>query len=154
MVRQSIGGGVRQAGVIAAAARVAVEETFGHGASAEAARLQQTHSTARRMADFWTKRGGKLANPVETNMIWLDLVGAGLQKADIVAAGAMEGLKLAGGRIVIHYRELCPHFCMCSLTHQRCRKKLLLVLKGFLVHSSAEVRPMTLKRDLVLSSDI
>ncbi|KAJ9252151.1 hypothetical protein DTO207G8_4984 [Paecilomyces variotii] len=102
--RKSIGGGVRQAGVISAAARVAVEETFGPGPNGEGGRLKDTHAKAKKVADAWTSRGGKLQKPVQTNMVWLDLEASGLGPNDLAAIGDQKGLKLSGGRIVIHYQ--------------------------------------------------
>lgn len=102
--RKSIGGGIRQAGVIAAAARVAVEETFGPDPNGQGGKLKETHVKAKKVADMWTSRGGKLQYPVETNMVWLDLEAAGLGPNDLAAIGAQKGLRLMGGRIVIHYQ--------------------------------------------------
>ncbi|PKY07154.1 l-allo-threonine aldolase [Aspergillus campestris IBT 28561] len=102
--RKSIGGGVRQAGVLAAAARVAVEETFGPGPSGEGGKLVETHARAKRVADMWTSRGGKLAHPVQTNMVWLDLESSGLGPNDLAEIAKDQGLQLLGGRIVVHYQ--------------------------------------------------
>lgn len=106
--RKSIGGGVRQAGVIAAAARVAVEETFGPDPDGKEGKLQATHVNAKRVAEMWTSRGGKLSLPVETNMVWLDLESSGLGPNDLADIGKEKGLKLLGGRIVVHYRKFSP----------------------------------------------
>lgn len=111
--RKSIGGGVRQAGVLAAAARVAVEETFGPGPSGEGGKLAETHTRATRVADMWTSRGGKLAHPVQTNMVWLDLEASGLGPNDLAEIAKDQGLQLLGGRIVVHYRKL-PQCFVCS----------------------------------------
>ncbi|ODM21379.1 hypothetical protein SI65_02222 [Aspergillus cristatus] len=102
--RKSIGGGTRQAGVIAAAARVAVEETFGPDPYGKEGKLQETHSKARRVAALWTDRGGKLLHPVHTNMVWLDLEASGVGPNDLSEIGKEKGLKLSGGRVVIHYQ--------------------------------------------------
>ncbi|KAL8933065.1 MAG: hypothetical protein Q9211_005982, partial [Gyalolechia sp. 1 TL-2023] len=56
-IRKSIGGGLRQAGVIAAPARVAVEETFLGG------KLKASHEVAMRVGRMWEERGGKLKYP-------------------------------------------------------------------------------------------
>lgn len=103
--RKSIGGGTRQLGVLSAAARVAVEEVFGQGPIGLGGKLKATHEKARRVADMWTSRGGKLALPVETNMVWLDLAQAGLGPNDVSEVAAHHGLQLRGGRIVIHHRK-------------------------------------------------
>ncbi|KAF3481844.1 threonine aldolase [Arthroderma uncinatum] len=102
--RKSIGGGTRQSGVISAAARVAVNETFGSGQNGEGSLLLNSHLMAKKIATMWTEKGGKLNNPVETNMVWLDLDAAGVSNDDWVEIGRQHGLKLMGGRMVVHYQ--------------------------------------------------
>ena len=97
-IRKSIGGGLRQSGVIASAARVAVEETFLGGL------LRNSHVQAKKVAEMWTSRGGKLLQPTETNMAWLDLAAAGISKEKFVEMALAEGVKVVGGRLVVHYR--------------------------------------------------
>ena len=97
-IRKSIGGGLRQAGVVTAAARIAVEDTFLGG------KLAASHDRARQIAALWQKLGGKTTNPVETNMCWLDLEAAGISPQDFIAAGEKVGLRLGGGRLVVHYQ--------------------------------------------------
>ncbi|KAM7207090.1 Pyridoxal phosphate-dependent transferase [Rhypophila sp. PSN 637] len=103
-VRKSIGGGLRQSGVVAAPARVAVDETFGKGPNGEGGLLRETHNLAKELAEIWTKLGGKLIHPVHTNMLWLDLDDANCSNARIVELGKESGLKLLGNRIIIHYQ--------------------------------------------------
>lgn len=103
-VRKSIGGGLRQSGVVTAAARVALDVTFGKGPSGEGGLLRETHATARRVAKMWTDLGGKLQYPVETNMLWLDLASMGCSDARFVELGREIGLKLMGGRLITHYQ--------------------------------------------------
>jgi threonine aldolase len=93
-----IGGGLRQAGVISAAARVSVEETFLGG------KLKQSHENAKTIAKAWTDAGGKLQLPVETNMVWLDVEATGLEMSDFIAMAAERGLRTIGGRLVVHYQ--------------------------------------------------
>lgn len=107
--RKSIGGGARQTGVIAAAARVALDETFGTDSKGQTGKLAATHEKAKRVADLWTSRGGKLEYPVQTNMIWLDLEASGVGPNDLADIGKEQGLKLLGGRIVVHYRKWSLH---------------------------------------------
>jgi len=98
-IRKSIGGGMRQAGVVSAAARRAVEETFLAG------KLQESHEKARQIARLWEGYGGKLVYPVETNMVWLDLDAAGVNIETFREEGAALGLKfMMGGRLVVHYQ--------------------------------------------------
>jgi len=97
-IRKSIGGGLRQAGVVTAAARVAVEDTFLGGI------LTACHERAREIAGIWQDLGGKVTHPVETNMVWVDLDAAGISTDEFVKLGEREGLRLGGGRLVIHYQ--------------------------------------------------
>ena len=113
-IRKSIGGGLRQAGIITAAARVAVEETFlGSGAN-KPSPLRASHARALEVANLWISRGGKLERECETNMVWLDLEAAGVSKERFVEVALAEGMKCMGGRLVVHYRECCsvlfPYF--------------------------------------------
>ncbi|KAL2808563.1 pyridoxal phosphate-dependent transferase [Aspergillus granulosus] len=102
--RKSIGGGARQTGILAAAARVALDETFGTDPHGQQGRLAETHVKAKRVANMWTSRGGKLAFPVHTNMVWLDIEASGLGPNDLAEIGKEKGLRLLGNRIVIHYQ--------------------------------------------------
>ncbi|KAK4923801.1 hypothetical protein LTR49_008948 [Elasticomyces elasticus] len=97
-IRKSIGGGLRQAGVITAAARVAVEDTFLGG------KLTASHDRAREIAKMWESYGGKTANPVETNMVWFDLEEGGISVKEFIEEGEKVGLRLLGGRLVVHYQ--------------------------------------------------
>ena len=99
-IRKSIGGGLRQAGVITAAARVAVEDTFLGG------KLVGSHERARQIAETWTRKGGKLTQGCETNMVWFDLAAAGIEAKTFVAVGVRHGVQFLGGRLVVHYRML------------------------------------------------
>lgn len=103
-IRKSIGGGTRQAGVISAAARVAVDENFGAGPTGEGGRLRESHARARKIEEIWVKKGGRLAHPVETNMVWLDIADCGVSAAEMGALAVAEGIKAMGGRLVIHYQ--------------------------------------------------
>lgn len=97
-IRKSIGGGLRQAGVVTAAARVAVEETFLGG------KLVGSHEKARQIAKLWTGKGGSLSKQVETNMVWFDLERAKIEDKRFAEIGVRHGLQLIGGRLVVHYQ--------------------------------------------------
>lgn len=97
-VRKGLGGGLRQAGVVTASARVAVDETF------LGDRLAATHRRARMVAEMWEGKGGRLVRPTETNMVWLDLEKEGWSGEMFVERGVREGVRLLGGRIVVHYQ--------------------------------------------------
>jgi len=103
-VRKSIGGGLRQAGVVTAAARVAFDETFGTGSNGEGGLLRGSHGMAKRIAELWVGMGGMLSKPTETNMVWIDLEAAGWSDEEFVELGKEYGLRLLGGRLVVHYQ--------------------------------------------------
>ncbi|KAH6670590.1 pyridoxal phosphate-dependent transferase [Halenospora varia] len=105
-IRKSIGGGLRQPGVVTAAARVAVDETFGTGPNGEGGKLKESHATAKKIAKVWTDMGGKLSQPTETNMVWLDLDDAGCPGDEFVELGKKQGLRVLSsrGRLVVHYQ--------------------------------------------------
>ncbi|KAE8148642.1 alanine racemase [Aspergillus avenaceus] len=102
--RKAIGGGFRQGGVITAAAREALFENFGMGAEIESPMLSQVHNLAKRVGEEWTKRGGALSKDVETNLVWLDLEAAGVDKSTFNTMGKKYNLSLDGPRIVCHHQ--------------------------------------------------
>jgi len=93
-VRKMLGGGMRQAGVIAAAARVALETGPG--------RLTEDHVNARRLADgiasFWPEAVDPAA--VETNIVYLDT--GERSAAEIAAALDAQAVKVGalGPRLI------------------------------------------------------
>ncbi|KAK0650997.1 pyridoxal phosphate-dependent transferase [Cercophora newfieldiana] len=103
-LRQSIGGGVRKSGVLAAAAREAVMENFGPGGTDVMGTLQLVHSMAKKVSWMWTRRGGKLLRPTETNIVWLDLAAAGTSADVLGGMGVEKGILLAAPRIVLHHQ--------------------------------------------------
>ncbi|KAJ5475155.1 Aldolase vrtJ [Penicillium diatomitis] len=102
--RKSIGGGGRQTGILAAAARVALDETFGTDDHGTTGMLAATHVRAKQVAELWSSRGGKLQYPVHTNMVWLDLQASGVGPNDLATIGEEQGLQLMGNRVVVHYQ--------------------------------------------------
>ena len=102
--RKAIGGGLRQGGVVTAAARVAVDETFGKGPNGEGGLLRRSHEVAKKVEHIWTEMGGKLVHPVETNMCWLDLEAAGCSPEKFAELGSREGLTVWAPRLVVSYQ--------------------------------------------------
>lgn len=104
-VRKSIGGGLRQPSVVTAAARVALDETFGKGVWGEGGLLKNSHIQAKKIANIWESLGGKLSKPTETNMVWFDLQSEGISGKEFEELGSARGLRLLGmGRLVVHYQ--------------------------------------------------
>ncbi|KAH8593612.1 pyridoxal phosphate-dependent transferase [Bisporella sp. PMI_857] len=103
-IRKSIGGGLRQVGVLTAAARVAVEETFGKDPNGQDGLLKRSHLIAKDLADFWVNLGGTLKLPTETNMVWLDFDKDEINADAWSSRGKEKGLILWAGRLVVHYQ--------------------------------------------------
>ncbi|KAM6516608.1 hypothetical protein FALCPG4_014789 [Fusarium falciforme] len=103
-LRQSIGGGVRKAGAIVAAAWQAMIENFGPGDVDTRGIIQSTHILARAVANMWTSRGGLLLRPVMTNLVWLDLRSAGLDKSRLDTAAQHRDIRIRAPRIVLHHQ--------------------------------------------------
>ena len=100
--RKLLGGGMRQAGVIAAAGIVALNEMVD--------RLADDHANARRLAMGLADVSGLELDPgrYKTNIVYFDVVKPGLTAAELVAALQKEGVRmLAAGprtiRAVTHY---------------------------------------------------
>lgn len=98
--RKALGGGMRQAGVLAAAGLIALE--------AGPKRLHEDHANAKLLADGLQKlRGIKLNGKVETNIVVFDISGTGMDSATFTRK-LMEKNVLASGispteiRIVTH----------------------------------------------------
>jgi threonine aldolase len=100
--RKVLGGGMRQAGVLAAAGIVALTEMSD--------RLAEDHANARRLAVGLAGMAGLQLDPgrYRTNIVYFDVVKPGLTAADLVAALQKAGVRmLASGtrtlRAVTHY---------------------------------------------------
>jgi threonine aldolase len=101
-LRKRLGGGMRQAGVLAAAGLIALEEM--------PKRLHEDHANARFLADEAAKLPGVSIDPskVVTNIVIFDIAGTGRATAEISAALKNRGVLMngVGGtrmRAVTHY---------------------------------------------------
>ncbi|KAF2628315.1 putative alanine racemase [Macroventuria anomochaeta] len=103
-IRKSIGGGMRQAGVLSAAARVAVEEQFGSGDCGQAGKLRRVHENAKKVGEMWQSRGGKITKEIETNQVWIDLQALGIEDEEWNEIGRSQGVCLDGPRLVFHHQ--------------------------------------------------
>lgn len=104
--RKGIGGGMRQAGVLAAAARQAVVENFGLGGIDSVGKLAKSYNIAKLIGQLWTERGGRLLREVETNVVWVDLKLLGVEEKTWNAVGKKYGIRLDGKRIMVHH-QIC-----------------------------------------------
>ncbi len=83
-IRKMTGGGMRQAGILAAAAIYALDH--------HVERLAQDHTLATRLAQVFTRIDGATVDPVHSNIVFVDLSGPAKAKA----AGLLEHLKQHG----------------------------------------------------------
>lgn len=104
-IRKMLGGGTRMAGLLAAPARVAVDDTFFGG------KMARAHQLARTLAAAWMAHGGVLvaaSDPPDTGMLWLDLPASGVDPARLGEAAKQRGLQGYWDnevvRIVCHYQ--------------------------------------------------
>jgi threonine aldolase len=87
LYRKRLGGGMRQAGVLAAAGLIALEQM--------PARLEQDHTHARLLADALTQMAGiRLTHPVQTNIVIFDVRGTGLPAREFSARLAARGVRI------------------------------------------------------------
>lgn len=105
--RKVLGGGMRQAGVLAAAGIVALNEMID--------RLAEDHANARRLAEGLAGISGLELDPgrYATNIVYFDVIQQGLIAAELVARLQQKGVRmLAAGprtlRAVTHYEVTAP----------------------------------------------
>jgi len=88
-IRKMAGGGMRQAGVLAAAASHALDHHID--------RLADDHALARRLADGLAGIAGVQVEPPHTNIVFVDLTGAAREKsAGLLAHLAAQGIQATG----------------------------------------------------------
>lgn len=98
-IRKRMGGGMRQAGILAAAGRYAISHHIG--------RLAEDHARARRLAEALAPFGVVDAESVRTNIVPLDLTTAALDAPSLGVAAREEGVLISVlgprvGRLVTH----------------------------------------------------
>jgi len=101
-IRKGLGGGMRQAGIIAAAGIVALETMVD--------RLQEDHTNARLLADGIADLSGIALDPetIKTNIIYFDLDDAAMESANFLTVLAAKGIQFFDTdprrfRMVTHY---------------------------------------------------
>lgn len=95
-----LGGAMRQAGHLAAAARIALEES--------PERLSQDHANARRLAEALAKIDGieVAVDRVDTNIVFFDVSGLGVDAPTFAGLAAQEGVGVDGGMRQHHVRAV------------------------------------------------
>lgn len=100
-IRKMMGGGWRQAGMLAVAAR--------HCINTVVPTMQETHRLTRKLGDHLKTLGFKLLLPVDTNMLFIDTSHTGLSVADLADALKAKNIKIFSNngkttRLVFHYQ--------------------------------------------------
>lgn len=86
--KHRLGGAMRQSGVLAAACLYALDRNI--------ARLAQDHDNARRFGDLVSQLPGvRLAFPIETNIVFVDISGTGRAAPDVAAGLRGRGVRLS-----------------------------------------------------------
>jgi threonine aldolase len=97
--RKMLGGGMRQAGIIAAPGIIALTKMVD--------RLADDHRNAKLLAEGLSELGVKINNDVQTNMVYIDLTSIGWDKDRWIESCSELGWKARGGgantRLVTHY---------------------------------------------------
>jgi threonine aldolase len=112
--RKALGGGMRQAGVLAAAGLIALEEM--------PARLHEDHVNAKLLAEGIANMPGVTLDPstVVTNIVIFDIGGSSVSPADLVASARAEGVLLSsvgGTRVrVVTHMDVSRQDCEQALT--------------------------------------
>jgi threonine aldolase len=99
--RKLFGGGWRQAGCMAAAAKYSIENIV--------PTMKETHRLAKYLADSLVSLGIDLQLPVHTSMVFIDTTRAGLDvQRDLIPALAARNIKMGGmgtkARMVLHHQ--------------------------------------------------
>jgi len=98
--RKMLGGGMRQAGIIAAPGIIALTKMVD--------RLAEDHENAKLLAEGLRQiKGIKVLNPVMTNMVYIDISGLGWTGGDWIEACAKLGWRSRGRTTTI---RLCTHY--------------------------------------------
>ncbi len=100
LYRKRLGGGMRQAGILAAAGLIALE--------CMPARLCEDHENARFLADALARIPGIKVTPPQTNIVFFDVAGTGISIGDFSARLKQRGVLINGVlgtemRLLTHY---------------------------------------------------
>ncbi|ONH65236.1 Low specificity L-threonine aldolase [Cyberlindnera fabianii] len=95
--RKQNGGGVRQSGLLARMADVAITENLPE--------IVKSHQMAKDVADFLTGKGLKLAEPCQTNFVFLDVEKSPIDLDILAKYGEKYNVRVWPGRISFHFQN-------------------------------------------------
>ena len=132
LYRKRLGGGMRQAGVLAAAGLIALEQM--------PARLQEDHAHARLLAEALTQMAGiRVIHPVETNIVIFEVSGTGLPAREFSARLAARGVRI--NPVNATCLRLVTHMDVSRADCERALTALAEVAAGAAVNAPAEGLP-------------
>lgn len=94
--KKQCGGGIRQGGIMAFQAILAIEENI--------SKIEQSHRYAKEIGKFCEEHDIYLESPVDTNFVFLDLKKNNMNDALLVSIAEKYGLRLMGKRIAFHFQ--------------------------------------------------
>lgn len=114
--KQRLGGSMRQAGILAAACIYALEH--------HVERLAEDHDNARRLASMVADAQGVAVEPVETNMVFLDVAASGISAEQFNAELSTAGIRMSVQgpnrlRAVTHLDITREHVSACATAVRR-----------------------------------
>lgn len=94
--RKQNGGGIRQSGLLAEMALVAIDENLG--------KLAQVDERAKAIGKYCEDLGIVLEHPVHTNFVFIDLAASKINNDFFVQAAEKHNIKAYGSRLAFHYQ--------------------------------------------------
>ncbi|KAI5954355.1 hypothetical protein KGF54_002130 [Candida jiufengensis] len=90
------GGGIRQSGLLASMAIVAIDENF--------EKLKDTHKMAKELGELCESKGIILEHPVQTNFVFVDIAANKISPSKLIEISDKYGVKIYSGRVSFHYQ--------------------------------------------------
>ncbi|KAI3405898.2 GLY1 [Candida oxycetoniae] len=90
------GGGIRQSGLLASMAIIAIDENF--------PKLPATHEMAKQLGQLCEEKGIILEHPVETNFVFVDIAANKINPEKLVEISDKHAVKVYSGRVAFHYQ--------------------------------------------------
>lgn len=94
--KKQCGGGIRQSGIMAYMAILAIDNNW--------SKIAQSHQYAKEVGAFCSQHGIALELPVDTNFVFVDLKKNCMSDERLVAFGEKHNVKLMGKRIAFHFQ--------------------------------------------------
>uniref|UniRef100_A0A0L0NPL5 low-specificity L-threonine aldolase n=1 Tax=Candidozyma auris TaxID=498019 RepID=A0A0L0NPL5_CANAR len=95
--RKQNGGGIRQSGLLAEMASVAIDDNF--------SKLTRVHEKAKEVGQFCEELGFVLEHPVDTNFVFIDLAASKINNDFFVKAAEKHNVKAYGSRLAFHFQN-------------------------------------------------